>query len=154
MGGRFTPYGNPCSAGDSPVLDDPILPPYKGPKIPRNSKNKISLKCSDNLQSDKLSSLRLSVGESVSVTCTEACGTDEDYNIYGYKTYSEDSSICKAAVHCGAIENNANANIDVKIVDCPNTYESNSKPGDSVMAFSRMEGCTSDDETAFSFEET
>jgi len=39
--------------------------------------------------------------------------------VYGDKIYSSDSSICRAAVHAGAIKNELNQKFSLNVVDCP-----------------------------------
>ena len=45
---------------------------------------------------------KLVPGEEILITCAEAC-TSPEYFVYGSENYSEDSPICKAAFHSGAL---------------------------------------------------
>lgn len=57
-----------------------------------------SATCTDNAQATRLASL--TVGQSVLVTCPAACTSGA---IWGTGTYTDDSAVCTAAIHAGAL---------------------------------------------------
>jgi hypothetical protein len=40
-------------------------------------------------------------GDSFEAICLEQCAPKQDIKVYGTRTYSEDSSLCKASEHMG-----------------------------------------------------
>jgi len=68
-----------------------------------DQESKVKLECRHSLSNnDILLKRRAKPGDEILVECPEAC-LNEDVAIYGEHTYSEDSSICLAAFHSGAM---------------------------------------------------
>lgn len=92
-GGAFNLYGTPCV--DPKKLD--------APEGEEEEPKELIATCEDTLLTEKFSALGLKPDTKLSITCPEAC-VKAPGNVYGDLEYSEDSFICKAAYHAGAIE--------------------------------------------------
>lgn len=112
-GGAFKIYGYECSKADQEIMTpesigQSFVTGTKQTKLPnlfQTQKNKpIKLDCNDTLFSTKLQTHDVSNGSTLLIVCTDSCITsDPNLKIYGYRTYSADSIICKAAAHAGKI---------------------------------------------------
>ena len=81
----------------------------------------IKLGCADILKKNK--KLRFAYGIKINLNCPRFCVEKSKYKVYGNKVYSENSSVCRAAVHAGAIKNSG-GNFVLKIQPSKNKYTS------------------------------
>ena len=96
-------WGTPCF--------DPNKAPGNEPADPKG--NTMKLSCADTFKSkEEFERLNVREGDSVIVHCEQTCALSS-VPIYGEEIYSDDSSICKAAFHSGAL---LSANQDVKMI--------------------------------------
>lgn len=109
-GGAFKIYGYKCKKAtpddDSPAnVGSPFITGIPVPELPSLfdlQKNKpVKLSCYDTLDTNKFNPHTISVGSKILILCKDSCVTsDDDLRIYGNKNkYSQDSIICKAALH-------------------------------------------------------
>lgn len=82
---------------------------------------RIELSCSQNAQT-----LRGDVGTSFKVTCPPGCGAS---TVWGSGIYSDDSSICSAAIHAGVAVPEAGGEFTVTIAPGQSSYASSSQNG-------------------------
>lgn len=80
-----------------------------------------TLSCTQNAQT-----LEGGSGTTISVTCPAGCSSSG--SVWGTGTYSDDSSICKAAIHAGVITD-AGGSFDVTIADGLSSYPSSTQNG-------------------------
>ena len=96
-------WGTPCF--------DPNKAPGNEPADPKGTTMKLS--CADTFKNkEEFERLNVREGDSVVVLCEQTCALSS-VPIYGEEIYSDDSSICKAAFHSGAL---LSANEKVKMV--------------------------------------
>jgi hypothetical protein len=93
-----------CSTNDyGKVNDDPSI---------------IKLSCKDNLLNKRMDA---DIGKTLKMSCPENCHFDESI-VYGESRYSFNSSICKAAIHSGAINAMFGGEFTVNIAPSQNTF--------------------------------
>lgn len=98
-GGAFKFFGTKCSAQQKSENSQNIEPIFKEREV-----RSIPIGCCESVSnSKKLENIDKSIGKCVSIICSGPCITDSSSKVYGNKTYSKDSSICRAAIHAGAI---------------------------------------------------
>lgn len=91
-------------------------------------KKAMKLSCSDTFRNrDEFERLNIKEGDSIKVVCEETCALS-NVAIYGDGIYSEDSSICKAAFHAGAISK-AGDKVKLAVVRGESYYKSADRSG-------------------------
>jgi hypothetical protein len=144
-GGMFNIWGIPCVSNDDPALKT-NEPGGGGAPPSKPSPNKVyDLQCEDSIESnDDLMGAKYVKGDVFRIKCEQACGSKKEIQIFGTNTYSADSSLCKAAVHSGAIPNEDNQNVKVSLVACPAEFESKNTDADPIISLSKA-GCGNDE---------
>lgn len=66
--------------------------------------------------------LGLEVGDTLKVNCVDDC-TLVEQKIYGTYKYTEDSSICKAAIHAGVMGKTKKGRVDVTMEKGVESYD-------------------------------
>ncbi len=102
--GSFAPCGGqaPSAALPQPVQPPtPVQPPaVVQPPTPQTPAQAIRLGCADAAEGGALGSL--AIGDTALVSCPSGCTAD--HAVWGTDVYSDDSSVCRAGIHAGAID--------------------------------------------------
>lgn len=67
----------------------------------------MSAGCEDTLSTQKFFSIGIKVDMEFIITCPDTCETKPG-NVFGQDNYADDSNICKAAFHSGALTEKGN----------------------------------------------
>lgn len=86
----------------------------------------INLECTDNLRLNKMN--KAGFGKAFRVYCPKGC-KDANAFLFGTQIYHEVSSICKAAIHDGKIENDKGGEFIIVNVDNPHVYFAENQHG-------------------------
>ena len=87
---------------------------------------KVNLSCGDSIKSQNLLEQK-----SFIAVCPADCST-KGGSVWGTDKYTTDSSICKAAVHSGAIDNASGGNAKVEVIAGESSYTGSVKNGVST----------------------
>ena len=94
---------------------------------PLSDPTEASLTCSDVLVGN--AKIDGSIGTKVKVLCPSFCKEKSEHKIYGKDTFSDNSSICRAAIYSGMIQDTEGGSVMVVIGPSYQTYKGNEKNG-------------------------
>lgn len=74
------------------------------------------------------------------LTCTCPAGSNNSRSVWGTDTYTDDSYICKAAIHAGAITNGRGGRVTIELVGGLGSYRASTRNGVSTSNFGSWSG--------------